>query len=175
MGLFDSVFGKKIADQTTPESHKRYNQFLNDSLAELNVQNQLAADCHGLGTFQEWSLNQSEGVLRFLDSEGTIRIETPVVIVGTFSTQSSTWMWGWANQSLASGLTAATTAIRDYGETNQIEDFVQPKIECDENEAWAMAAASWKLLGGSGIYRGPTGAGYAFLLMKNIASYPAAI
>ncbi|MFQ3638576.1 MAG: DUF6882 domain-containing protein, partial [Chloracidobacterium sp.] len=94
MGLFESVFGKKIADQITPESDKRYNQFLNDSLAELKAQNQIAADVHGFGTFDEWALDQDEGILRFLDEKGIVRIETPVVIVGTYSLQSSTWMWG---------------------------------------------------------------------------------
>lgn len=174
MGLFDSLFGKKVADQITPEADQRYNEFLNQALAALNAQNQIAAEKFGFGTFDEWSLNQEEGILKFLDEGGTVRIETPVVILGTYSSQSATWMWGWANQSLVPDRTAPTTAIRDYGQTNGISDFTQPKIECDESEAWAMAAASWKLLGGSGVYRGPTGAGYAFLLMKEIKSYPAA-
>ncbi|SKB00220.1 hypothetical protein SAMN02745166_03098 [Prosthecobacter debontii] len=158
MGLFESIFGKKIADQITPESDKRYNAFLNQSLVELKARNQLAMDDHGLGMFDEWSLNQDEGILRFLDEQGNIRIETPVVILGTYSSQTATWMWGWANRSLVPGLTAATCAVRDYGESNSMEDFTQSKIECDEGEAWAFAAAAWKLLGGSGVYRGPSGA-----------------
>lgn len=174
MSFFERLFGKKIADQITPEADKKYSEFLNDAVTRLNQANRSAKETHGFGTFDEWGLDQDKGILRFMDERGAIRIETPVTIVGTYSKSSGTWMWGWANQSLVPAITAATSAVRDYGVSNGIPDFTEPKVVCDEQEAWAMAAAAWTIIGGSGVYRAPTGAGYAFLLMGQITSHKGA-
>jgi hypothetical protein len=171
MSFFEKLFGKEIADRITPEADKEYNAFLNDALIKLNEANRSAMETHGFGTFDEWSLDQDERILRFMDELGAVRIETPVSIVGTFSEASGSWMWGWANQSLVPSIGSAAAAVRDYGVAKGISDFTEPKIACDEQEAWAMAAAAWTIIGGSGIYRAPTGAGYAFLLMGELTSY----
>ncbi|MGV3661897.1 MAG: DUF6882 domain-containing protein [Prosthecobacter sp.] len=174
MSFFAKLFGRKVAAQITPEKERLHNDFLNGALADLTTLNQRAMEQHGFGSFDEWSLNQEEGILRFMDEAGQIRLETPVVIAGTYSSVSETWLWGWANTSLLPALTDPTLAIREHGTRHDIPDFTEPKISCDEAEAWAMAAVALKLIGGEGVYRGPSGSGYTFLVMGKITSHPGA-
>ena len=167
MGLFDKVFGKKIADEITPSCDDDYNKLLNDCVAEVKRKNQKLADEFGFGSFERWDIDQEIGELVF--SDGDVRkLDCSVTMIGSFSHRSETWMWGWANKSLLESLTRDTNAVRDYGTENGIEDLTVEKTPATEGEAWALSALACRILGGLGLYRGPTGNGFVIMMLKDI-------
>lgn len=65
MGFFGKIFGKKTAEQNTPQCNDRYNTLLNDCLAELGAKNRRLADQYGLGSHARWDVDQNTGILTF--------------------------------------------------------------------------------------------------------------
>ena len=167
MGLFDKVFGKKVADEITPSFDDDYNKLLNDCLAEVESKNQKLADEYGFGSFERWDIDQEIGELVFSDP-GHPKLVCSVTMLGSFSDQSGTWMWGWANPSLLEPLTRDTNALREYGEENEIEDLKVEKTPATDGEAWALSALACRILGGLGLYCGPTGNGFVVMMLKDI-------
>ena len=115
MGFFRNVFGSKTAEQSTPKGDDRYNTLLNDCLAELRVKNQHLSDQYGLGSHARWDVDQNIGVLTF-SSEGIPEVVCDVDFLGSFSNQTNTWLWGWANRSILEPLTKEVLRVKEYGE-----------------------------------------------------------
>ncbi len=167
MGLFDKVFGKKVAAEITPSCHDDYNKLLNECVAEVDRKNQNLADEYGFGSFERWDIDQEIGELVFSDG-GVPKLVCSVTMLGSLSDQSETWMWGWANRSLLEPLTRDTNAVREYGAQNGIEDLTVEKTAATEGEAWALSALACRILEGRGLYRGPTGNGFVVMMLKDI-------
>ncbi len=167
MGLFDKVFGKKIAEEIAPSCDDAYNKLLNDCVAEVEERNQKLADEFGLGSFERWDIDQEIGELVFSDG-GIPKLVCSVTMLGSFSDSSETWMWGWANPSLLEPLTRDTNALREYGERNEIEDLVTEKVSATEGDAWALSSFSCRILDGLGLYRGSTENGFVVMMLKDI-------
>ena len=167
MGLFEKLFGKKVAEQITPESDKQYNDFLRECIADINERNKLLDQQFGVGHFERWDIDQDVGDLVF-SNDGTPQVVAKVVIAGTYSLSSESWMWGWANSSLAASLTDATSRVREYGEENNLPDLTEPKTDATEDEAWAFASLACRILDSKGIYRGPAGQSYVFMIITDL-------
>ena len=167
MGLFQKVFGKKIADLITPTCDYDYNSLLNECIAEVDLKNQKLAEEFGFGTYERWDINQEIGELVFSDG-GVPKLVCSVTMLGSYSDGSQTWMWGWANPSLLAPLTRDTITVRDYGAKNRIEDLTLEKTAATEGEAWALSALACRILGGLGLYKGPTAKGFVMMMLKEI-------
>jgi hypothetical protein len=150
-----------------PKSEDLYSKLLNSSLAEMNAMNQRLADGYGLGSHDRWDVDQTTGVLAFSNG-GATEVICDVEILGTYSSITSTWLWGWANESVLKVLTENVLRVKEYGEREGLNDLRERKVECSEAEAWAFAALASKVLGGLGVYRGPTGRGYVMMMIKTI-------
>ena len=167
MGLFERIFGQTVADQITPSCDDEYNRFLLECVAEVEQKNAALAEQYGFGRFERWDLDQETGELVFSDG-GVPKLICKVVVLGSFSDSSQTWMWGWANASLLDHLTDATKKVKAYGEEKNICDLVTAKTEATEGEAWALAACACRILEGLGLYRGPTGNGCVIMMITDI-------
>ena len=167
MGLFDKIFGKSVANQITPESHLKYNELLNDCIKEIADKNKQLQEQYGVGEYDRWDINQEVGDLVFLD-DGIEKFICKVDILGSYSDVSGTWMWGWANKSLLEPLTIETLKVKQYGEKHQLEDLYSSKVEATETEAWAFGALANRILGGKGLYKGPTGNGFIIMMIKEL-------
>jgi hypothetical protein len=150
MGFFGKAFGKRSAGQITPKRNDQYNTLLNDCLAELGVKNQYLSDRYGLGSHARWDVDQNTGVLTF-SNKGIPEVVCDVDFLGSFSGLTNTWLWGWANTSILEPLTKEVLRVKEYGEREELNDLVERKIECTEDEAWAFAAVALWILGGNGF------------------------
>ena len=110
MGLFAKIFGKKIADQITPQADSEYNALLRECMSEVEGKNQILSKEYGLGSFERWDIDQEVGELGF-SNQGDPKLVCEVVILGSYSNVSETWLWGWANESLLENLTSAHPEI----------------------------------------------------------------
>jgi hypothetical protein len=167
MRFFQKIFGKQVADQITPSCDDEYNQLLRECAAEVEGKNTELAAEYGFGQFERWDIDQEIGDLIFSDG-GVPTLICKVVVLGSFSESSQTWMWGWANPSLLDHLTDQTKKVRAYGEEKNVPDLVTEKTEATEGEAWALASYACRILDGLGLYRGPTGNGFVIMMITQI-------
>lgn len=144
-----------------------FEALLDASMAELQLKTE-AHKAWGLGTFDNWSVDQNDGNLVFSNEDGTTAV-APVQIIGTFNTRDNSWLWAWDNPSILDGLKNHAQQVRDYGERHDIDMLTARKWLGTEDDAWAMAALAVKLCGAQGAYRGPAGPSYVFMTFGEVA------
>lgn len=112
----------------------------------------------------DWQLDTRTGQLSF--SNGQVFSTS---VLGTQSDLSGTWLWAWANGSLAQaedGVMDAANKLRAYGEAHSIPEFTQPEIRLGIVNGYTLAMVASGLLKAGGFYRGPYEGGAAFLLLR---------
>jgi hypothetical protein len=150
-----------------------WSQFVSDCLDELKETNKKLPIGREGG---QWAFNQSDDALVFTDQSGKVYAKsTDVVVAGSYSNSSRTWMWGWNNPSIRPELTVSAKPA--------VEGFVLQNLFCPsyptffglrvvpcagEGDGWGFAALMNKVLEGVGVYRGPNGQNSTFFVMKNI-------
>src|SRR3569833_275888 len=65
----------------------------------------------GLGSAQRWELDQANGLISWYFPDRTAT--APAQIIGTWLPASSSWLWGWANNSIPPELARDSHAVRD--------------------------------------------------------------
>jgi hypothetical protein len=91
-----------------------------------------------------------------------------VSFIGTYSSESHSWQWAWANESIDENCYEKTLQIKGLGEKNNISDLHENDWVCEAQDAWAMAALSCKLLEGVGVFCAETDTGSMFLVLHKI-------
>ncbi len=99
------------------------------------------------------------GSCYFLE-DGIPRVAASVVVVGTYSTKSETWLWSWANESLPSAVKDSMRAVRNWGSREGVRDLTEPKFPADEEYGWELASVVLRLLNAICIYRYPFSSGF---------------
>ncbi len=132
-----------------------FDNLLKQSREELALKTE-AHRAWGLGSFDQWDLDQDDGNLIFSNDDGT-RAIAPAQIIGTYNTQDETWLWAWDNPSIVDALTLHARGLKKFGEENELKLLVQRKWIGEESDAWDMTALAVKLCDAQGAYRGPTG------------------
>jgi hypothetical protein len=152
--------------QPSQPSNPAFEALLTNSMDELKLKTE-AQTGWGLGTFESWSLDQDEGDLVFSNSDGTTAT-CQAQIIGSYDTESKTWLWAWGNPSIVDKLKADSLKVKAYGETNHIEKLTTAEWSGDQADAWAMTALAVKLCGSQGAYRGPAGSAYVFMTFGTV-------
>jgi hypothetical protein len=142
----------------TPEFHA----LLDKSMEELRAKTMGHQAGWGFGKANRWSLDQSRGEL-LLTFDNGVAATCPAQIIGSFDATDGSWLWGWANPSIADSLKRDSLRVRDYGEQRQIARLTSAEWPCTEAEAWRMAALACKLCEAQGVYRGPAGTAFVFM------------
>ena len=167
MTLFEKIFGKKTLDEVIPQEESNYNELLEDCLSEVREKNLALVEEYEFGSHDRWDLDQEIGDLEF-SHEGELKLVCGVVLLGTYSFISKTWLWGWANESLYEKLTKETLKVKEYGESQNVMDLVHRKTEATETEAWALGSYACRILNGKGIYKGPSDNGFTLMMITSL-------
>jgi uncharacterized protein DUF6882 len=147
----------------TPE----FNALLDKSMEELRAKTMGHQAGWGFGKANRWSLDQSRGDLLFTFDDGVVAT-CPAQIVGSFDGADGSWLWGWANPSIADSLKRDSLRVREYGEQRQIARLTSAEWPCTEAEAWHMAALACKVCEAQGVYRGPAGTAFVFMTFGTV-------
>ena len=115
----------------------------------------------GFGAENTWSFDQDAGELIWLFDDGN-RVSAPAQIVGTFDESKETWLWSWANPSVAADLSKAAEIARLYGEEHELDILVAPKSDQLIEECWELAAITMHLAKFKGVYKGREGKTHVF-------------
>ena len=114
----------------------------------------------------DWTLDQDVGDLVF--TTPGIRAVAPAQIIGTYSTQDGTWLWGWDHASVVPALAEHARRVRAYGEEHGYERLTTQKLACTEHEAWELTALAFLLCRANGAYRGPAGPTLVFMTFGEV-------
>ena len=88
-------------EKQSAASSESYDDLKHRSVEALKIK--LQAHRWWLEDYDEWSLMQDEGVLVIQSSARGQKVEAraPAQIIGTLNRNDGTWLWAWANKSIA--------------------------------------------------------------------------
>ena len=149
-----------------PADELEYPALIERSVEDLRLKTAAHAGAWGLGKTDRWDLDQKDGRLIFTSK--TLTVAGPAQIIGTYSTQTGTWLWAWDHPSVLPPLQFNARRVREYGEKHGIQALTTRKIECSESEAWEFTALACYLCGAQGAYRGPAGTALVFMTFDEV-------
>lgn len=155
-----------MAKKVRPMGENEFRELLDRSMEELRAKTQAHVEGWGLGKCDRWDLDQEDGRLVF--TSPTLTATAPAQIIGTYSTQSGTFLWGWDHPSVEPALQKDAKKVRKFGEENGLELLTTQKVECTEDEAWEFTALACLLCGSQGAYRGPAGPALVFMTFGKV-------
>lgn len=161
-GLFGR--GSNANGGETPE----FKKLLNASMEELRLKTMGHQAGWRFGRATRWSLDQSRGDLLFTFDDGVVAT-CPAQIIGSFDAADGSWLWAWANPSIADRLKRDSLRVRDYGQQHQIARLPSAEWPGTEADAWPMAALACKLCEAQGAYRGPASTAFVFMTFGKVA------
>lgn len=100
-----------------------------------------------------FDFSQDTGKFTMRDASGAITVEARFVPVGTWSSNSNSWFWGWANESFDRALVEPLQKLRAYGGMRELETLSAPRVPCSMEEAEQIYAVALQVLEAHGWYR----------------------
>ena len=162
MSFFKRLFGQKDDDGETPD----FKAFVEGSMEGLRLQTAAHQGTWRLGKSERWDFCQDTGELLFTFPDMIVR--TPAQIIGSFDSGEGSWMWAWANSSIAGSLARDSVRVREYGEQHRIRRLTTPNWPAAEMDGWHMAAVANRLCESNGVYRGPAGTAFVFFTFGQV-------
>ena len=149
-----------------PPDESEFEALLERSMEELRLKTEAHMNGWGLGSTDRWDLDQDDGRLIFTSK--TLVAAAPAQIIGTYSTESETWLWGWEHPSVVPPLQEHARRVREYGERHGIAELTTRKLACTEEDAWRFTALACHLCEAQGAYRGPAGPARVFMTFGEV-------
>jgi hypothetical protein len=143
-----------------------FRKLLGRCMEELRQKTQAHVASWGLGSTDRWGLDQADGRLVFTSK--AVTAAALAQIIGTYSPQTGTFLWGWDHPSVLPPLQEHARKVREYGEQHGIPALTTRKLECSEDEAWEFTALACHLCGAQGAYRGPAGQALVFMTFGEV-------
>ena len=122
----------------------------------------------GLGSHASYQTDLAKATIHFFDEAGTEQARAEVQLAGSWSPDSSTWMWGWENESIPDVATERLGVVRDAGRKRHLNALLAHVQQCDENDAWGLASLAADLTDAQCLYRIDGAKSQVFLLLFNL-------
>lgn len=112
----------------------------------------------------DWNVNFSKGVIRFADAE------FPIQYLGSESSVSNTWLWGWKNvNGLSDQLLQVANELHEAGKRWKLEPLTVEKFTLDEAfNGHSLSIVACGLEEGYCYYRCPHSKGAAFVAVSGL-------
>lgn len=146
---------------------EEFKQFRHKAVHSLMDLNEGCEQRFGIGHREHWDYDLDAGTLVFSDG-GVPRVVAKIQAVGTTSTASKTWLWGWANDSFPGDITVGVREVREFGTQEDLPQLTEPSLADDEYLGWGMAAIAAQIIHAKGAYRCPSERGFLYLLYTDI-------
>lgn len=148
-------------------SESEWQILIEKSYEQLRAQQDILEEVFDLSKHERWDFDQDTGELIF-SNNGKATVVAKFQFVGSFSTESETWLWSWGNSSIEEELYEELRVVYEYGESKGFDKLTEEKWPAEEVDGWEMAAVTNHLIGGKGVYRPPFGKGYSFMVITSI-------
>jgi hypothetical protein len=148
-------------------TEEAFQNFIVEATDYLEARVADAQETFGIGQYERYDCDLPTGRFWWTDA-GVIQVEARLVVVGSVSTESDTWLWAWANPHLVDVDMEDIERVKAFGEEHRIEKLTSQKWEADEVDGWEMTAVAARLLEAECAYRCPSKNGYLYLLLTNL-------
>ena len=113
---------------------------------------------------RNWQFDAEKGTIIFGND-----IEMAVQILGSYSFQSQTWLWVWANEQIDYPAEILTNAneLKAMGEQYNIEFLTKPQYHIEPTDVHALGMIASGEFAASAYYAGDYGDGIALFLLYN--------
>ncbi|SBW06459.1 conserved hypothetical protein [uncultured delta proteobacterium] len=111
----------------------------------------------------EWAADTESGMIFFSGPN----IESPFEIIGTVSSATGEWLWGWANASLPGDLAVISDSLHAVGKAEGIDFFTKERFPATKDDLHAMGIAACGLGGAKGYYIADYGDGILLVALKD--------
>ncbi len=165
--LTSSNLGNNGLDDGGCLSPEEFKQFRHESVHALSDLNDRCDERFRITSWPRWDYDLNAGKLVFSE-EGTPKVIASVQVVGTTSTASNTWLWGWANENFPGSVTARICEVRAFGEREGLPQLTKPALPDDEYLGWEMTAIAARVIGAKGGYRCPYDSGFTYLVYTDL-------
>ena len=162
----DEVEITTMIEKEEPASDFDLESYLEKANDHLDAQMQ-ALDVAWFFGKARWDADQETGILKWTFEDGRTA-EAPFQIVGTYSTSSGTFLWGWDHPSVLAPLQKDAKAVKAFAKEHGIGSLLERKVTCTEDEAWEFAAIANLLCERQGVYRGPSGSARVFMTFGEV-------
>ena len=122
----------------------------------------------GLGTYARYQNDLVTAAIRFFDVGDVEQVRADIQVAGSWSPASSTWMWGWENESVPDAATERLGAVRETGRKRHVNALLAHVQECDEDGAWNLASLAADIVDAQCVYRIGGPRSQSFLLLFNL-------
>lgn len=129
-----------------------YSEFVKFELDKLNSVQDKLKEQFNINSYENWFYDSDSSLLRLYNSDED-EIFFKYISIGTYSTNSQTWMWSWFNESSIETDKSETLKIKEFGSRQNYEKLLKGTFPSDEYDSWEFLAVSYKILGGIGAYR----------------------
>lgn len=101
-------------------------------------------------------------------------VSAPAELLGTWSPQDGTFLWGWDHPSAPPGSAVSTAALKSHAVAHGITELQSSKTACDFDECWKLAAAAGLVgdLQGISRFEASPGGPWAYIGFGNITISP---
>ena len=112
----------------------------------------------------DWNIDMESGSISFGD-----RFSAPMQMLGTYSFDSGTWLWAWANEAskIPSGLLSDANALRELGQEHNIEFLTMDEYKMEPTDVHSLGLIASGIFGASAYYAGNYGSGIALVTLKD--------
>lgn len=131
-----------------PLKYEKYAQKAVDKLNKIQPKFRMEFDTDN---YANWFYNQSSETLR-LHSENK-EVYFKYIPVGTFSLNTNSWMWAWANEDSVEPRKFRTLKIKEVGEKKNYENLTNAHFDGDKYTGWELTAIAFDIIDGIGTYR----------------------
>jgi hypothetical protein len=148
-------------------TEEAFQNFIAEATDYLEARVADAQETFGIGRFKRYDCDLPTGRFWWSDG-GVIQVEARLIVVGSISTESDTWLWSWANPHLVNVEMDDIERVKAFGEEHGIEKLTHEKWDADEVDGWEMTAVAARLLEAECSYRCPSANGFLYLLLTNL-------
>jgi hypothetical protein len=122
---------------------------------------ELTAEIEHRGGIRSWRMNQDTGTLTLTLGDGTL--EFPLLILASYSRESSTLLWSWANPSIDRAWRGPMASVREKMAKLDVSAFTRERTWMEPAFAMVLAQlAAWRA-GARGVLPADQGPGVLFL------------
>jgi tetratricopeptide (TPR) repeat protein len=105
--------------------------------------------------WENFYYDQDTAIFEFL-SNGNVKVRAKLQVVGTYSLNTKTWLWSWANDAISPQSKREIERVQRYGLKKHFEKLFTRKWTATEEDGWEMTSIAAKLLRAKGAYRVPS-------------------
>lgn len=149
-----------------PMTDKQFDKYLDYCYDKLETKQGELLQNYGIGSFEEYWYSQEDGILQF-KSDGEVKLEFNVIFIGSWSSNSNTWMWSWGNKSMTDNARSQSASLKELQQVTGFDIFAKPFFECDEAMAHELTAFAVEHLNAKGMYISPDGKSHLFMAVMS--------